>query len=205
MQVASSREDSKRLLKHGGAATHARRDARDAQPSLRSSRQPTEGHDIMTHMLKRHTSDWYRTNALPMSAVDECGFSWYHAKVYMTAGLGFVTDVFFWHMRNYEIVLLFGGIALVFLSMATITGSNPAMISDEVFAAWSTAIAFEFVLTSCACVMSRVFTPQGWEMLANTLTALVGRLLGRARWIGNGGQSRKERRKRARRHPGTLR
>lgn len=49
MQVAGSREDPHRLLKHGGAATHARRDARDAKPSLRSTRQPTECHDIMIH------------------------------------------------------------------------------------------------------------------------------------------------------------
>jgi len=44
MQVTGSREDgdSKRLLKHGGAATHAGRGARDAQ-LLRSPRQLTEG------------------------------------------------------------------------------------------------------------------------------------------------------------------
>jgi len=105
MQVTDSRGDSNRLLKHGGATTHAGRDARDAQP-LRSLGQPTEGHD-MIHMLKWHTSDWYRTNAL--SDVDRCAssfsltcpisylltllyYSWFHVRVWMTAGLGFFTD-----------------------------------------------------------------------------------------------------------------
>lgn len=73
-----------------------------------------------------------------------------------------------------EIVLLFGGIALVFLIMAAITGSNPAMISFEVLAMWSTAIASQFVLTSCARVMSRVFTPQGWENLGTIVYFLCG-------------------------------
>jgi hypothetical protein len=71
-QVTGSREGSNRLWKYGDAATHAGRNARDAQP-LRSLGQPMEDHDIMIDMLKRHTSDEYRTNAL--SAVDECGFS----------------------------------------------------------------------------------------------------------------------------------
>ena len=68
-----------------------------------------------------------------------------------------------------EVVLPFGGIALVFLIMAAITGSNPAMINVQVLAMWSTAIASHFVLTSCARVMSRVFTPQGWEHLGTKL------------------------------------
>jgi len=71
MQVTGSRGDSNRLLKNGGAATHAGRDARDARP-LRSLGQPTGDHD-MIHMLKRHTSGWYRTNAL--SDVDGCASS----------------------------------------------------------------------------------------------------------------------------------
>ena len=72
MQVTGSRGDSTRLWKYGDAATHAGRNARDVQPP-RGLRQPTEDHDIMIDMLKWHTSDEYRTNAL--SAVDECGFS----------------------------------------------------------------------------------------------------------------------------------
>jgi len=200
MQVTDSHGDSTRLLKHGG----------DAHP-LRSLGRPTEGHD-MIHMLKRHTSDWYRTNA--SSDADRCAssFSWFHVRVRMTAGLGFFTDAYDILVLainfDHEMMLLSGGIALGFLIVATIAGSNLAMISDGVLVIWSTAIAYKFALTSCDRVMPTVptvFTPQGREDLANSLTALVGRLLGRARGIGNGGESRRERRKRARRRPGALR
>jgi len=78
-------------------------------------------------------------------------------------------------MSNLDgIVLLFGGIALVLLIMAAITGSNRAMIGVEVLAMWSTAIASQFVLTSCARVMSTVFTPQGWEDLGTIVSFLCG-------------------------------
>ena len=70
------------------------------------------------------------------------------------------------------IVLLFGGIALVFLIMATIAGSNPATISAGVLVIWSTAIASQFVLTSCDRVMPAVFTPQGWEDLGTIVSFL---------------------------------
>ena len=76
-----------------------------------------------------------------------------------------------------EMVLLSGGIALGFLIVATIAGSNLAMISDGVLVIWSTAIAYKFVLTSRDRVMPTVlavFTPQSWEDLGTIVSLLCG-------------------------------
>jgi hypothetical protein len=73
-----------------------------------------------------------------------------------------------------EMVLLSGGIALLFLIMVTIAGSNPAIISGGVLVIWSVAIASKFEPTSCGRVMPTVFTHQGWEDLGTTVSFLCG-------------------------------
>lgn len=72
-----------------------------------------------------------------------------------------------------EIVLLFGGITLLFLIVAKFTGSNTAMICVEVLAMWCTAIASQFVLTNYDRIMPTVLTPQGWEDLGMIVSFLV--------------------------------
>ena len=73
-----------------------------------------------------------------------------------------------------EMVLLSGGIALLFLIMVTIAGSNPAIVSGGVLVIWSATIASKFVLTECGRVMPTMFTLLGWEDLGTTVFFLCG-------------------------------